>query len=112
MSDTNQKRSFEPLDELRYAFIGSARITPDGKWVVYELTQNDIEKEEIVTSLWRVSLENGETRRLTYGNKNNTSPEWSPDGKQITFLFNRDGQQQIYLMPIDGGDARRLTDLK
>ncbi len=112
MSETTQKRPFEPLDELRYAFIGSARISPDGKWAVYDLTQNDIEKEKISTSLWRVNLESGETRRLTYGYKTDSSPEWSPDGKQIAFLSDRDGKRQIYLMPLDGGEPRKLTALK
>jgi dipeptidyl aminopeptidase/acylaminoacyl peptidase len=112
MSVIHQKRSFEPLDELRYALIGSARISPDGKWAVYERTQNDIEKEQIFTSLWRVNLETGETRRLTYGNKTDRWPEWSPDGKWIAFVSDRDGKQQIYLMPIDGGESRKLTTLK
>lgn len=111
MSVPTQKRSFEPLDELRYGLISSARLSPDGKWVVYALTQNDLEKEEITSSLWRISLESGETRRLTYGNMN-TAPEWSPDGRQIAFLSNREGKQQVYLMSSEGGEARALTNLK
>jgi Tol biopolymer transport system component len=103
MADTTQeKRSFGLLDDLRYKRIGSARISPDGKWVVYDVTENDVEKEETVTSLWRLNVETGESRQLTYGNKN-TAAAWSPDGKQIAFLSNRSGKQQIYLLPDDGG---------
>src|SRR5258708_825831 len=112
MSEPNHKRGFEPLDELRYAHIENARLAPDGKWIIYDVTQNDLDTEEISTSLWRISLETGETRRFTYGNKADKSPEWSPDGKQIAFLSNRSGQQQIYVMPGDGGEARQLTNLK
>jgi dipeptidyl aminopeptidase/acylaminoacyl peptidase len=112
VNDLNGKRTFDPLDELRYKRIASARISPNGKWVVYDLTENNIDTEETFTSLWRVDLETGETRRLTHGNHKNSTPEWSPDGMQIAFLSNRDGKQQVYLLSSEGGEARKLTDMK
>jgi len=39
-------------------------------------------------------------------------PQWSPDGRQLAFLSNRDGENQIYLMRLDGGEANRLTEGK
>lgn len=110
MSDTKQKRNFGLLDDLRYGRIGSARISPNGEWVVYAVTHNDLEKEESLTTLWRVNLDNGAIRQLTYSNSN--SPEWSPDGTQIAFLSNRNGKQQVYLLPTNGGEARQMTDFK
>ena len=39
----------------------------------------------------------------------NTSPSWSPDGKRLTFVSNRGGSPQIYVMNADGSGVKRLT---
>src|SRR5207253_1121130 len=39
------------------------------------------------------------------------SPQWSPDGRRIAFLSTRRGKPQIFLIPVDGGEARPLTAL-
>ena len=44
--------------------------------------------------------------------QNETKPQWSPDGRFLAFLSNREDGQRIYLMPTDGGEARRLTVAK
>ncbi len=46
---------------------------------------------------------------LTPGSANDTAPRWSPDGTQIVFVSDRDGNREIYLMDADGTSARRLT---
>jgi TolB protein len=48
-------------------------------------------------------------KRLTSNRAIDTSPTWSPDGKQISFTSNRDGTPQIYVMDADGSNQRRLT---
>ena len=109
MLETKEKRNFGLLDDLRYGRIGSARLSPDGQWVVYTVTQQDLERDVTTTTLWRVDLDNDETQQLTYSH--GTSPEWSPDGRQIAFLSNRSGTQQVYLLPTAGGEVRQLTHL-
>ncbi|MDA1330464.1 MAG: S9 family peptidase [Chloroflexi bacterium] len=111
MSETMEKRTYEPLDELRYVRITNARISPDSQWVVYQLVKNDLQREETSSSLWRVQLDSGEARQLTHG-QTDVLAEWSPDGRQIAFLSGRSGKRQIYLMPIDGGEPRQLTFLE
>jgi dipeptidyl aminopeptidase/acylaminoacyl peptidase len=53
----------------------------------------------------------GSPRRFTYG-KRDHSPRWSPDGKQLSFISNRGKKSQIYLAPMNGGEARQLTKAK
>ena len=49
--------------------------------------------------------------QLTFGERGESSPRWSPDGTQVAFLARRDGDEhnQIYLFHTGGGEARRLT---
>jgi acylaminoacyl-peptidase len=79
-------------------------------------------------ALWAVPTDGGEARRLTIGARNDTHPRFSPDGRTLAFLSDRrtwveeeparptdpaereDGTQ-VHLLPLDGGEARRLTDL-
>ena len=111
MPIANGNRSFEPLDDLRYARIGSARLSPDGQLAVCDVTKHDLENDRSSTSLWSIDLASGLTRQLTQDGSNNTSPSWSLDGSLIAFLSDRCEKKQVFLLPIDGGEARQLTDL-
>jgi tricorn protease len=59
--------------------------------------------------LWVVSREGGEARRLTTGAGIETDPHFSPDGSQIAFTGEYDGNVDVYVMPASGGVPRRLT---
>lgn len=48
-------------------------------------------------------------RQLTHGPGNDMKPAWSPDGRQIAFFSDRDGQSEIYVIDADGQSLRRLT---
>ena len=111
MTDSKGKRSFGLLDDLRYARIGSARLAPGGKYGICDLTRHDLETELTSTSLWRIDLESGDARQLTREGGRDSSPACSPDGRQIAFLSDRAGPQQVFLLPIEGGEARQLTHL-
>lgn len=112
MANVNGKRSFGPLDDLRYARIGSARLSPDGQLAVCDVTRHDLEKDQTSTSIWSIDLASGTSRQLTQDDSNNSSPSFSPDGTLIALLSDRCGKKQVFLLPIDGGEARQLTDLK
>jgi tricorn protease len=59
--------------------------------------------------LWTVSRNGGEASRLTTGVGNETSPQFSPDGKMIAFTGEYDGNVDLYTMPATGGVPKRLT---
>lgn len=48
--------------------------------------------------------------QLTFGNSNNSEPAWSPDGKRIVFVSDRDGNAELYLMDADGRNQTRITN--
>src|SRR5579871_6429375 len=59
--------------------------------------------------LWTVPREGGEARRLTSGAGLETDPVFSPDGTQIAFTGEYDGNLDVYVIPAAGGVPRRLT---
>jgi tricorn protease len=59
--------------------------------------------------LWSVSREGGTAERLTAGTGTKSRPTFSPDGSEIAFTANYDGNLDVYIIPATGGVPRRLT---
>src|SRR5690349_23947876 len=58
--------------------------------------------------LWTVPREGGDARQLTTGGHEG-APVFSPDGKWIAFTGQYDGNVDVFVMPADGGEPKRLT---
>jgi dipeptidyl aminopeptidase/acylaminoacyl peptidase len=111
--------TFLDVQEMRSA--GSTAPSPDGRWLLYTVSTPDWKEARRQTDVFLVSLQDGlpSTRQMTFTKeKNETSPEWLPDGRSFVFLSNRDApssgasQNQLFLMRPDGGEARRITDAR
>ena len=111
---TSPKRTITAQDLYAFQLISDPRISSDGKLAVYAQSRVDRETEKKHADLWVVSTEGGTPRRFTHGDHADHAPRFSPDGKTIAFLSNREDekQQQIYRIPVAGGEAERVTDLK
>jgi tricorn protease len=59
--------------------------------------------------LYTVKKDGGTARRLTSGQGYNAFPRFSPDGKQLAFTAQYDGNTEVYVMPAEGGAPKRLT---
>jgi dipeptidyl aminopeptidase/acylaminoacyl peptidase len=108
------KRTITAEDLYRFTLISEPQLSPDGTLVVYVLDRVDRKTEKKYANLWIVPVEGGEPRPFTTGDQSDTRPRFSPDGRRIAFLSNRDDekQPQVYVIATDGGEARRVTDLK
>ncbi|MFC2131351.1 S9 family peptidase, partial [Bacteroidota bacterium] len=72
----------------------------------------NIEDNSSRSDLYLISTDGGDMKRLTYFGKQNSSGCWSPDGKKIGFISDRNDKPQGYIMNMEGGDAKQLTDMK
>lgn len=95
--------------------VASPAVSPDGKWVIFGVTDPAYDEKEQVNDVWIVSTNgDGSPRKLTAGKGGESGYAWSPDGKYIAFVAKRDGDEesQIYLLNFkEGGEAHKLTNL-
>lgn len=109
---SEEKRTVEAADLFRLTFVTGGQLSPDGSHAAYTVTHVDAEKETEYSAIWLMNLDTGDTRQFTSGTARDADPQWSPDGKRIAFLSTRGEKPQIYVIPVDGGEARAVTKLK
>jgi dipeptidyl aminopeptidase/acylaminoacyl peptidase len=88
------------------------RISPDGRFVAYQVQKANWEENSFETDIWVSMLATGERYQLTTSRKSSTDPEWSPDGKMLAFLSDREGKRQVYLISPMGGEATQITNVE
>ncbi len=95
-------------DIMALKTVANTAISPDGKFIAYTVSYADMKENERRTEIWMVAANGGQARRFTYG-KNDTAPQWSPDGTRIAFASQASGNLDIYIMETSGSQRRRLT---
>ncbi len=97
-------------DLIQMHRVGEAQVSPDGKWVAYSVSTPDMDANRGASNIWIVPTGGGASLQLTQSG-HDSSPVWSPDGKTIAFLSSRSGDSQVYLLSMEGGEAKPLTHL-
>ncbi len=104
------RRRLVAEDLLAIKLAGDCQISPDGSRVAYVLQEIDRKKNEYTSAIW-LAREGADPVRFTGGPKD-TQPRWSPDGRHLVFVSNRSGSNQLWLLSLEGGEARQLTRVK
>lgn len=93
--------------------VGPPAVAPDGRHVVAPVTRYDVKEDKGYTDLWWYATDGSEQRQLTTDAAAESNPLFSPDGRWIAFLAQRgsDTAAQLYVLPVSGGEALRLTNL-
>jgi dipeptidyl aminopeptidase/acylaminoacyl peptidase len=101
------------IDDLyQLGWLEDPRVSPDGRHAAYVHVTVDRAANRYRRAIWLAPLGGGAPRRFTAGGRSDTQPRWSPNGRWLAFVSDRDGDQpQLYLIRADGGEARRLTSL-
>jgi len=91
-----------------YGSYNNVRLSPDGRRVATDETDSDGWNIDI----WIHDLARGATTRLTFDPSLDTTPIWSPNGKQLLFVSNRNLGFRVYLKNSDGsGSEEEVADL-
>ncbi len=110
MAQGAEKHAITFADMIQMHRVGEAQVSPDGKWVAYTVSTPDLDANRGASNIWIVPTAGGSSQQLTQSG-HDSSPVWSPDGKTIAFLSSRSGDSQVYLLSMDGGEAKPLTHL-
>lgn len=102
--------SFEEV--LSVKGTGFASISPNGQYIAYSRTKTDWENNRYDSEIWLAK--SGETPfQLTRTAKGSSSGYvWSPDSEWLLFQANRDGSTQLYAIPIQGGEAQKVSHVE
>ena len=119
-----QTRPVTVDDVLDLKAVATPALSPDGKVVLFtvrawrERTERGALQRDARTHVWRVAADGSSpARQLTFGERGDSQPAWSPDGRYISFVSARGPQgddepkAQIWVMRSDGGEAWALTDV-
>jgi dipeptidyl aminopeptidase/acylaminoacyl peptidase len=111
-----ERRPLEPSDIFELKTVGDPRLSPDGAWVAYTVSSLDKKEDSSDTDIYMAPTSGAAGSapvKLTSSKKPETSPRWSPDGRYLAFLSERDGKKtQVYLLDRRGGDAQQITEYK
>src|SRR5713101_4785502 len=111
-ASTPAPRAMKLLDLLEVPSLGDPRLSPDGRQLLYVLSAADWRAGRRTGHIWRANVDGSGTIQMTSGQRGESSPRWSPDGRTIPFVATRDtgaAGAQIYLLNNAGGEARALT---
>lgn len=98
----DEKGILKPVttDEIGVQGIDWSR---DGKTLLFGLQSGD-------RDIWTVPAAGGAPIRVTWHERSDSLPQWSPDGRRVVFVSSRSGKGEIWVTSLDTGGARRLTD--
>ncbi len=77
----------------------SLDVSPDGQTIVFDM----------LGDLYTIPIDGGDALRLTEGIEWDDQPRWSPDGRHIAFISDRDGGTNLWLVNADGSEPRQLS---
>jgi eukaryotic-like serine/threonine-protein kinase len=98
----NRKGAEQPLASPARAY-SFPRLSPEGRRVTVAITEQE-------TQVWLYDLSRETLTRLTFEGNFNSVPVWTPDGKRMAFMSNKEGQQNLLWQLADGsGGLERLT---
>ncbi|HUJ13754.1 MAG TPA: DPP IV N-terminal domain-containing protein, partial [Thermoanaerobaculia bacterium] len=105
-----QKRAFTIEDLYRVKGISDLALSPDQRSLAFTVSTTDLPRAKRSTQIWIMNADGSNAHALTQGNAD-SSPRFSPDGKEIAFIRENDGDTNLFLLPLGGGEARQLTHI-
>lgn len=109
-----QEKRFQVSDMEKMVSVADPQISPDDKSIAVVVAHTRMKEDGTETEIVLIDIASGALRVLTSGHKHASSPRWSPRGDRLAFVAaadeSKDATPQIFILPMDGGDARKITN--
>jgi len=100
------------IDDLyKFRIPLEPNLSSAGQHVVFTVERMDKKDKKYYSNLYFTGTNGRGLKQLTFGKRNDHSPTWSPDDKTIAFIRKKETSSQIWLLPMDGDEAKPLTKL-
>jgi dipeptidyl aminopeptidase/acylaminoacyl peptidase len=77
--------------------------------VTFAVKRYEFEAGKSWSEVWMMKADGSEQRQMTAGRNNDSEPQFTPDGKALSFVSTRSGEPQVWTIPVDGGEPAKLT---
>lgn len=109
----DEKKPLAIDDILKLKTVREVEISPDGKWVAYTLSENDLKKDKVLKRVYIIPFSGGDAIPISGKDYSASQPRWSPDNKYLSFLASKsdDEKTQVWTSNRLGGDAEVLSKI-
>ena len=104
-----QGLTMAPETLWEFGRVGDVKLSPDGKQLLFSVTNFDVAKNSSLRDLYLMDATGGSARNITNSQISESSPQWRPDGRRIGYLRSTDGTTQLWEMDPDGSNARQVS---
>jgi len=100
-------------DMMNIRRVGAPQLSPDGRSIAYDVSTIDLPGNIRKSAIYLIATSGGASKKISDGAKQDEGPAWSPDGKTIAYVSNRDGgAKQIYVYDLASGATRKVSNLQ
>nr|UXE44425.1 dipeptidyl-peptidase 5 [uncultured bacterium] len=106
------KRPMTVDDLITTIRVGDLQLSPDGKRVLFTRTTTALDSGKRNSDIWSVPADgSAPPREFIGGEKNQSTARFTPDGRRIVFISNREGASQIYVADAEGRNPKAITKI-
>jgi dipeptidyl aminopeptidase/acylaminoacyl peptidase len=110
LSSAAAAQGTQPLtvsEMLKLRRVADPQLSPDGRWVAFQITDPDKAANRNRTQIYLVSIDGGEPKQLTSGAASATTPRWSPDGSRLAYVTGG----QVHAFDTANWQTKQITNI-